>query len=369
MKRFFILSALALCLLPAAGAGLDEKSSTTAVQWPDSTWTDTDGAYINAHGCGILKYEGRYYWFGEHRPEQAKEGQDGVTCYSSDDLHTWKNEGLVFRVSEEPGVDIERGCVVERPKVIYNPKTKQFVLWFHLELKGQGYKAARSAVAVSDTPTGPYRYLGSGRANPGVYPENMTEEQRSRSWDINAYKEWTPQWIQAVQEGCFTLRDLEGGQMERDMTLYVDDDGKAYHIYASEENLTLQIAELSDDFTTHSGRYIRVAPTGHNEAPAIFKHDGTYWLITSGCTGWAPNEARLYSAPSIWGPWTKHPNPCRGEGSELTFGAQSTYVLQLPDGGFLFMADIWKPKNLKYSDYLWLPVQFDEDGTPYVEKP
>ena len=42
----------------------------------------------------------------------------------------------------------------------------------------------------------------------------------------------------------------------------------------------------------------------HNEAPAIFKKDGTYWMITSGCTGWAPNAARLFSAPSIWGPWT-----------------------------------------------------------------
>ena len=30
-------------------------------------------------------------------------------------------------------------------------------------------------------------------------------------------------------------RDLEGGQMARDMNLFVDDDGKAYHIYSSEE--------------------------------------------------------------------------------------------------------------------------------------
>ena len=103
-------------------------------------------------------------------------------------------------------------------------------------------------------------------------------------------------------------RDLEGGQMSRDMTLYVDDDGIAYHIYSSEENLTLQIAELTDDYQGHSGKYVRLFPGGHNEAPAIFKKDGTYWMITSGCTGWAPNAARLFSAPFIWGPWTQHPN-------------------------------------------------------------
>ena len=41
--------------------------------------------------------------------------------------------------------------------------------------------------------------------------------------------------------------------MSRDMTLFVDDDGKAYHIYSSEDNLTLQIAELSDDYLSHTG--------------------------------------------------------------------------------------------------------------------
>ena len=150
------------------------------------------------------------------------------------------------------------------------------------------------------------------------------------------------------------------------MTLFKDDDGKAYHIYSSEENLTLQIAELTDDYQGHSGKYVRLFPGGHNEAPAIFKKDGTYWMITSGCTGWAPNAARLFSAPSIWGPWTQHPNPCRGEGSDKTFGGQSTYVLQLPGNRYLFMADIWRPKSLMYSEYLWIPVRFDEEGMPYL---
>ena len=34
--------------------------------------------------------------------------------------------------------------------------------------------------------------------------------------------------------------------MSRDMTLFVDDDGKGYHIYSSEDNLTLHIAELTE---------------------------------------------------------------------------------------------------------------------------
>ena len=156
--------------------------------------------------------------------------------------------------------------------------------------------------------------------------------------------------------------------MSRDMTLYVDEDGKAYHIYSSEENLTLQIAELSDDYLSHTGNYVRVATAGHNEAPAIFKKDGTYWMITSGCTGWAPNEARMFSSSSIFGPWSQHPNPCVGPKSELTFGGQSTYILKV--GGkkdaFIFMADIWRPEHPSDARYIWLPVQFKE-GIPYVE--
>jgi hypothetical protein len=52
---------------------------------------------------------------------------------------------------ETPGHDIGRGCIIERPKVIFNALTGKFVMWFHLELKGHGRKADRSSVAVSDS--------------------------------------------------------------------------------------------------------------------------------------------------------------------------------------------------------------------------
>ena len=117
-------------------------------------------------------------------------------------------------------------------------------MWFHLELKGKGYEAARAGVAVSDSPTGPYCFVSSSRVCPGIFPLNMTEEERDMQWNMEQFEEWwTPEWREAVNKGLFVKRDLEGGQMSRDMTLYVDDDGIAYHIYSSEENLTLQIAE------------------------------------------------------------------------------------------------------------------------------
>ena len=332
-------------------------------------WRDTDGNVINAHGGGILFHEGKYYWFGEHRPASGFVTEKGINCYSSTDLYNWKSEGIALAVSEEEGHDIEKGCIMERPKVIYNAKTGKFVMWLHLELKGQGYGPTRAAVAVSDSPTGPYRFIRSGRVNPGAYPLNMTRKERKMKWNPEEYKEWwTPKWYEAIAKGMFVKRDLKDGQMSRDMTLFVDDDGKAYHIYSSEDNLTLQIAELADDYLSHTGKYIRIFPGGHNEAPAIFKKEGTYWMITSGCTGWDPNKARLLTADSMLGEWKQLPNPCVGEDADKTFGGQSTYILPLPEKGqFVFMADMWRPKSLADSRYIWLPVQFDDKGVPFIK--
>lgn len=367
LKSISLLGVLCFLLLAACTAEPPKEIRSGEI------WPDNQGVHVNAHGGGILYHDGTYYWYGENKSDSTSSAMVGIMCYSSKNLTDWNNEGAVLPVVlNDSTSDIVQGCVMERPKVIYNEKTKKFVMWFHLELKGKGYAAARSAVAISDSPTGPFKYIRSERINPGVLPFDMNETQRAMldTLDAEKYKEWwTPMWYEAIHKGLFVKHDLQGGQMARDMQLFVDEDGKAYHIYSSEDNLTLQIAELSDDYLTHTGKYVRMAPAGHNEAPAIFKKsDGTYWMITSGCTGWDPNEARMFSAPSIWGPWTQHPNPCRGKKSEITFGGQSTYVLPVPGkkDAFIFMADIWRPKHPSDARYIWLPIQF-ENGVPYIE--
>lgn len=337
---------------------------------PGKIWKDSSGAHINAHGGGILFHEGKYYWFGEHKGERSNSALVGVTCYSSGDLYRWKSEGVALPVAQSDAEsEIQPGCIMERPKVIFNKKTGKFVMCFHLELKGQGYSAARTGIAVADRVTGPYRYLKSCRPNPGRWPVAMTAEQQQSPVKPSDFpKSWTEEWRKAVDDGMFVRRDFKGGQMSRDMTLFVDDDGKAYHIYASEENLTLHLAALSDDYLSHTGKYIRIAPGGHNEAPSIFKKDGKYFMITSGCTGWAPNAARLFTADSLWGAWTQHPNPCAGANAELTFHSQSTCILpvQGKKNAFIFMADRWTPKRPIDGRYIWLPILF-QNGLPVLK--
>ena len=363
MKHFLILTFFIYCL------SVNAQKQIYTDFYPGKLWFDTEGDIINAHGGGILYYEGTYYWFGEYKGEFSNAALVGVTCYSSKDLYNWTFERIALPVSDDPNSPIVRGSVIERPKVIYNKKTDTFVMYFHLELKGEGYNAAHVGMAISKQAAGPYTLVRNSRVNAGKWPANLKEEQKKENpddaWMLK--KGWTPEWLKAVEDGLFVRHHFKEGQMSRDMTLYVDDDDKAYHIYASEDNATIQIAELTDDYQNYTGKYIRIFPATHNEAPAIFKKDGTYWMITSGCTGWKPNEARMFSASSIWGPWAQHTNPCQGKDAELTFHTQGTYILPVhgQKEQFIFMADRWRPDNPIDGRYVWLPILF-ENGVPVL---
>lgn len=288
---------------------------------PGELWPDTSGVAINAHGGGFLFDHGVYYWFGEFKT--AGPGGNlanvGVSVYSSSDLYHWKNEGIALHVSDDPASDIVKGSVIERPKVLFNSKTGLYVMWFHLELKGKGYSAARAGVAVSKSPVGPYKFVRDFRPD---------------------------------------------GEMSRDMTLYQDDDGRAYLITTSENNQTQHVSELTADYLDTTGHYTRILAHKALEGEAIFKANGHYFYIGSHTTGWNPNPAFAAVADAITGPWKEIGNPCRGPNAELTFGAQSTYVLPVHNkaGAFIFVADRWNPKNAIDGRYVWLPITIDADN-------
>ena len=173
MKRLLIVFLLM--------AGVTQAAETLKDFQPGALWLDNKGVHINAHGGGVLLHKGVYYWFGEHKIEgdAGNVAHVGVHVYSSTDLYNWKDEGIALSVSDDPKSDIVKGSVIERPKVIYNAKTGLFVMWFHLELKGKGYLAARSGLATSDKPAGPYTFVRSLRPDAGVWPINVTEEQQA----------------------------------------------------------------------------------------------------------------------------------------------------------------------------------------------
>lgn len=291
-------------------------------------WRDTDGNIINAHGGGVLYHEGTYYWYGEYKKGETTllPGQNwecyrtditGVSCYSSKDLLNWKYEGLVLKSTpEDIHSDLYPSNVLERPKVIYNKKTGKFVMWMHID--SADYSKACAGVAVCDKPNREFKYLGSSRIH-------------------NA--------------------------MSRDQTVFVDDDERAYHIFSSEDNATLYICELTDDYLDHKNVYTRNFVNKYREAPAIFKRKNKYYLLTSGCSAWDPNEAEYAIADSILGEWTSMGNPCRGENADKTFYGQSTYILPVAGkrDSYISMFDKWNKTDLENSRYIWLPISFKDE--------
>ncbi len=359
MRSFFTYGICLLLLFSCKGEGKYDAFK------PGELWLDNNGVHINAHGGGILFENGNYYWFGEHKT-QGREGNVanvGVHCYSSNDLYNWKDEGVVLTIDREnSGSDIERGCIIERPKVIKNNKTGKYVMWFHLERKNNNYTDALSGVAVSDRITGPYQYIKSVRPNAGSYPLNIKEELKQKTFDVNIkFNGWSlPADVDVLN---IFGRDFHNGQMARDMNLFVDEDQKAYHIYSSEENSTLHIAELSDDYLSHTGKYIRCFPGRFMEAPAMFKRKGKYYLMMSGCTGWRPNQARSAVADSVMGKWVELGDPCMNDTTRTTFHSQSTCIFPVQgiEDAFVYMGDRWNPENAIDGRYVWLPVKFDEN--------
>jgi len=326
-KLFFLalLSDSFLFILAQPDAGLIKQAGI---------WKDMSDNPINAHGGGIMYHNNTYYWFGEIKKgktwrvpgvtswEDYRVEASGISCYSSKDLLRWKYEGVALAPErKDSNSEIHYSKVIERPKVIYNNHTKQFVMWMHIDK--DDYSFAHTGVAVSDKPAGPYRYMGSLQPN---------------------------------------------GQMSRDMTLYKDDDGKAYLIYSSEDNKTMQVCLLSDDYLKPTTTYKRILIGENREAPAIFKYQDKYYLITSLCTGWDPNKALYAEADHPLDDWKLFGNPCTGPDADSTYHAQSTYVFPVAgkDNRFIFMADRWDKTNLEDSRYIWLPLSF-AGSKPVIE--
>ncbi|NDW17823.1 glycosyl hydrolase family 43 [Dysgonomonas sp. 216] len=329
-KNLFLFIALFSLLTFSCGQKAADSNKDLKMIVSGAEWFDTDSNRINAHGAGILYHDGIYYWYGEYKGDSTywnpkvpswecyRTEAGGVSCYSSKDLVNWKFEGVVLESNLTDTLsELHPSNVLERPKVLYNDKTKQFVMWLHVD--SHDYAKAAAGVAVSDTPTGSFSYLGSMRPNDA---------------------------------------------MSRDMTLFKDDDGRAYHVYSSEENKTLYISLLTDDYLKPTGNFTRNFIDQSREAPAVFKRKGKYYILSSGCTAWDPNQAEVAVADSMMGAWTVKGNPCTGKDAEITFYGQSTHVFPVAgkEDAYIAMFDKWNKTDLINSRYIWLPVAFDENG-------
>lgn len=262
-------------------------------------WFDTDGNIIHAHGGCIIDVDGTYYWYGE-----CRHGDKLINCYSSADLRTWKFEETVIDtnckcdllshaeqlyLTDKDGVK----CNLERPKVVFNKETKQYVMWMHYE-NGVNYDCAMCGIATSDTPTGKFVFRGA-------------------------------------------FRPL--GFETRDFTLF-DDNGMVYLYSSSNANKDLHIYELSSDLLNVSKLSSKQFIGQYREAPAVFKRNNKYYMLSSFCTGWAPNQGKYSVSDSPYDGWSVPIN----FDNETTHQSQPAFVLPIKKDGdeiFLYFGDRW----------------------------
>ena len=302
------------------------------------TFADIDGKPVNAHGGGIIRVCDTFYMHGEYFLSTTTDNNfNGFSMYSSNDLATWKNEGIILpqQASGELGPN-RKG---ERPHIIKCPGTGEFVLYAHAA--DSTYQVDKEVVyATSPTVNGQYSYQGP---------------LKNASGTIAAHS---------------------------DMSAYADDTG-AYVLTESGHVYTL----ASDCHSWLSDKTVSVnGDSGGSESPTVFKANGTYYWIGSYKTGWRANNNFYSTAPAITGPWTYQgfvapvadtstvtpsgaPNPPEQISDQRTWLTQSTWVEPVVGSAgtvFVYWGDHWygdqdtanPGKHNDQATYVFQPIVF-----------
>ncbi len=335
---------------------------------PGKVWLDTEGKRIQAHGGSILYVNGTYFWYGENKEgitgtamgTKCLSWHNGVRLYSSQDLYNWKDEGLIMYNDTDKSHPFYPTNIMDRPHILFNKATKKYVMWAKCS-RVADFGECFFAVAQSDSIYGPFTLVKCNDCTP-------------------------------YHSGDFDL---------------FEQNEKAYVIY--ENPHTEMICQtLSDDYTSLTDEVSihlrRKGPPYTREAPAFFSRNGRNFILTSGTTGYYPNATQIDELPqNPHEEWKTLGNACVNDVQNNSFHAQFSSVFKHPHIPDLYIAlgdrwlndlpmdlpdmnDIFErlfdhtkeplPPNFKFStlsdentseaNYVWLPIQFHEDGTPYI---
>lgn len=290
---------------------------------------DNVGDAVDAHDGEIAHFDGLYYLYGTSYDCGYQWGKKdapfcGFKVYASKDLKNWEDKGFLFDAStavwQRRCNGNTYGCY--RPHVIYNKKTKKYVLWINVYDNSVGYR-----VFTSKTPAGPF--------------SEVKEPKLAVNNDMP-----------------------KAGLNNGDHDTFVDDDGTAYIAYTDwRSNGAIVIEKLSDDYLTGSGEHIKSVTGERTEAPGLFKRKGKYYIIYSdpNC-GYCTTGTSYRTAPSPLGPWS---SPIKI--SDNSCGGQPSFVSTIKINSetvYLYGSDLWNngAKNEALANYYWAPLSFADDG-------
>ncbi|HYG74315.1 MAG TPA: family 43 glycosylhydrolase [Planctomycetota bacterium] len=296
-------------------------------------WLDDRGESIQCHMGGIMFHEGRYYMAGHVWPNTERRLRElpndwfrnaGIAVYSSPDLLNWTFHGSYCAPVKEAGHPLQdEKNITARPKLIRARGTGKFVMLFQL-VSPTFVNPNATAVAVSNKPEGPYEWRG---------------------------------FLQC--EG----KPVQGS----DTAVFTDEDGAQYFLSGLKNpdgsgwNVSDVLYQLAPDCL--SVEKCKRLGTG-GEAPAIFKHEGVYYLLHSHLTGLRVNENFYHTAKNIWGPWEAKGKIAHGPHSENTFQTQTTDVIPVSGkrGAFIWIGDSIRDNMAPHARTVWLPVTLKENS-------
>jgi hypothetical protein len=344
MPAALLLVVVAAALLPL-GAGV--VTTTVSNVLPRRS---ASGEVMDAHDSKMLFINGTFYWFaGSYGDCIESPGPSGcanlttgacgfqtnhnVSLFVSTDLVHWSDPVVVFTATDI-GVP---GAIMAAPKVIFNPRTAEFVLWANWFLLpgSPAWSQSYYTVAASATPTGPFA-------------------------------------LKTQMVHTLAFQDVG------DINLLVDDDGEAYVIYTAHISMAafqpshvMSIERLAPDYYTSLGPNASSGIIGSSfvEAPMIFKRSGVYHAVFGQCCcNDASGTAALtdYTADSPLGPWVS----AGVVGTQASLPAQSTDIVQYVGGdgqpAYLYIGDRWQSSydRVKAHDFtLFAPLSFSSTSS------
>ncbi|GAA1620297.1 family 43 glycosylhydrolase [Catellatospora bangladeshensis] len=213
------------------------------------------GLFADPH---LAYFGGRYYLY---PTTDGYAGWSGTyyKAFSSADLVNWTDHGVIL----DHGPDVSwADNSAWAPAVA--AKNGRYYLYFSGGA-ASGNTAKQLGVAVADSPAGPFR--------------------------------------DALGRPLVTSGQFSGGQAI-DPMVFTDDDGRSYLYWGQG---VARVVPLNSDMISYDAAQVRtITPSGYNEAPFVFKRNGTYYLM------WSENDTRsedyrvaYATGTSPLGPWTK----------------------------------------------------------------
>ena len=266
----------------------------------------TAGNTVQAHAAGFLQVGDTWYMCGEDR---TNTWQPDVNLYSSKDLVNWTFERKIVKLETYYPSHVSDWHMIERPKLLYCKKTGKYLVWCHFEYSNYG--AQEAACFECDSVNGDYEYVWSGQPY---------------------------------------------GTKARDCNVFQDNDGKAYFVATISDNNHIGLFELSDDYRSV------VAQTTlfwwqSREAPAIVHVGDYYFMLSSACSGWAPNRCKMAYSKSLTSGWSN----LIDLNNPIAYDTQAAQILTVKGTKattYLYVGDRWQDPGLFESKTIIFPISF-----------